>query len=83
MIKDCCCCGSKFHIDLDGVMDKYTREAAEAKTYDDWCDRHQKCLQIEQSIMLIKHSLLLEKTKIKETYSGKPKTSGSSTSGLN
>lgn len=82
MIEDCCCCGSEFHIDLDGGKDKYTREA-EVKTYDDWCVRHQKCLQIEQSIMLIKHSLLLEKTKIKETYSRDPKTSGSSTSGLN
>lgn len=80
MIEDCCCCGSEFHIDLEGGNGIYAREA-EVKTYDDWCNRHQKCLQIEQSIMLIKHSLLLEQTKV--TYSGKLKTSGSSTNGLN
>lgn len=80
MIKDCCCCGSEFHLDLGGSKDRNPREA-EVKAYDDWCARHQKCLQIEQSIMLIKHSLLLEKTKV--TYSRDPKTSGSSTSGLN
>lgn len=79
MITDNCCCGSEFHIDLDGGKDKYTREA-EVKTYDDWCDRHEKCLQIKQSIMLIEHSFLLRKTK--ET-TNKSKTSGGSTSGLN
>lgn len=79
MITDNCCCGSEFHIDLDGGNGTYARDA-EIEVYNDWRDRHEKCLQIKQSIMLIEHSFLLQKTR--ET-TNKSKTAGGSTSGLN